>query len=90
MPGHFKAPKKNLLDESNALSFVPDRRSAQADYYKLENRERQLAAIENLDPNELAYVLNNPARGAGAGTAEDVSASFPPLPPEGLSLVDLE
>ena len=29
-------------------------------------------------------------RGAGAGTAEDASASFPPLPAEGLSLVDLE
>ncbi len=29
-------------------------------------------------------------RGAGAGGAEDASASFPPLPPEGLSLVDLE
>jgi len=28
--------------------------------------------------------------GAGAGTAEDASISFPPLPPEGLSLVDLE
>jgi two-component system NtrC family response regulator len=28
--------------------------------------------------------------GAGAGTAEDASASFPPLPAEGLSLVDLE
>jgi len=29
-------------------------------------------------------------RAAGAGTAEDTSASFPPLPSEGLSLVDLE
>jgi two-component system NtrC family response regulator len=30
------------------------------------------------------------SRRMGAGTAEDASASFPPLPPEGLSLVDLE
>jgi two-component system NtrC family response regulator len=28
--------------------------------------------------------------GGGAGTVEDASASFPPLPAEGLSLVDLE
>jgi DNA-binding NtrC family response regulator len=28
--------------------------------------------------------------GSGAATVEDVPASFPPLPPEGLSLVDLE
>jgi len=28
--------------------------------------------------------------GSGAGTAEDASAAFPPLPAEGLSLVDLE
>ena len=55
--GHFKAPTK-LLDESNAFSLVPDKRSAQADYYKLENRERQLKAIKNLTPEEIKYVLN--------------------------------
>lgn len=55
--GHFRAPAK-LLDESNALSVVPDRRSAQSDYYKLENRDRQLKAIQNLTPEEIKYVLN--------------------------------
>jgi len=53
----FKAPSGNLLDETNALSYLPDKRNAQADYYRLENRERQLAAINSLTPEEASYVL---------------------------------
>jgi hypothetical protein len=63
--GHFRAPAK-LLDETNALSVVPDKRSAQADYYKLENRERQLMAIENLTDEEVRYVLNDTSASANA------------------------
>ena len=54
-----------MLDESNPLSYLPDNRSAQADYYRLENRERQLAMVENLTQDEVRYVLNN----AGATVA---------------------
>ena len=54
-----------MLDESNPLSYLPDNRSAQADYYRLENRERQLAMVENLTQDEVRYVLND----AGASVA---------------------
>jgi two-component system NtrC family response regulator len=41
--------------------------------------------------DEVSLVDLPPApHGADAGTAEDASGSFPPLPEEGLSLVDLE
>ena len=53
----FKAPSGSLLDETNAMSYLPDKRNAQADYYRLENRERQLAAISSLTDEEAAYVL---------------------------------
>jgi hypothetical protein len=64
--GHFKAPSK-LLDESNVFSVVPDKRSAQADFYRLENRDKQLAAIQNLTDAEVKYVLND--NGASANEA---------------------
>jgi len=54
---NFKTPRKSLLDETNPLSIIPDKRNAQADYYRLENRERQLEAINNLTSTEQAYVL---------------------------------
>ena len=50
---------KATLDESNPLSYIPDGRSAQRDYYKLENREKQLKAVANLSPEEQAFVLGN-------------------------------
>jgi hypothetical protein len=50
---------KATLDESNPLSLIPDGRSAQRDYYKLENRDRQLAAVANLTREEQAFVLGN-------------------------------
>jgi len=51
--------KKSLrvIDESNPNSYLADGRNPQKDYYRLENRERQLAAIENLTEEEQAYVL---------------------------------
>ena len=67
---------KATLDESNPLSYIPDGRSAQRDYYKLENRDRQLAAVANLTAEEQRFVLGNvevegdkSARGDGATTA---------------------
>lgn len=65
----FRAPAGNLLDESNALSYLPDKRNAQADYYRLENRERQLMAISSLTPAEASYVLG---RDAGSSDADKV------------------
>ena len=59
MPNDRNRLGKATLDESNPLSYIPDGRSAQRDYYKLENRERQLAAVENLTPEEQAFVLGN-------------------------------
>jgi hypothetical protein len=65
--GEFKAPSGSLLDETNALSYLPDKRNAQADYYRLENRERQLAAISSLTPEEASYVLGEAATEANKG-----------------------
>lgn len=50
---------KATLDESNPLSYIPDGRSAQRDYYKLENRDRQFAAVANLSAEEKAFVLGS-------------------------------
>ena len=47
------------ISESNPLSYIPDGRSAQRDYYKLENRERQLEAVDGLSAAEKAFVLGN-------------------------------
>lgn len=51
--------KKNVLDETNAMSYIADGRNPQKDYYRLENRERQLAAVDNLSAEETRYVLGN-------------------------------
>lgn len=50
--------KPNMLDESNPLSFLPDGRSQQGDFYKLQNREKQLAALDALptDSPEFQYI----------------------------------
>lgn len=61
----FAAPKKSMLDESNPYSYLPDNRSAQADYYKLENREKQLEMISSLSPEEVAYVLGSSSGASG-------------------------
>ena len=59
--------KKNMLDESNPLSYLPDGRNVQADWYRLQNREKQIAAIDNLDEAEVAYIT-------GAVSGGDVTA----------------
>jgi hypothetical protein len=55
--GEFKAPAKSMLDESNTMSFLNHNRSAEADYYKLQNREKQLATVQHLSAAEQRYVL---------------------------------
>lgn len=69
----FKAPSGSMLDESNQMSYIPDGRNSQADYYRLENRDKQLAAVENLSPAEQAYVLGVavPSGGAAVKDAKD-------------------
>jgi hypothetical protein len=49
---------KAALHESNPLAYT-GRGSEQNDYYKLENRERKLAAIEYLDDDEAGFILGN-------------------------------
>lgn len=39
------------------MSYLPDGRSPQRDYYRIQNREKQLEAIDNLTEEEQAYVL---------------------------------
>ena len=55
------------------MSYLPDGRSAQRDFYKLQNREKQLEAIENLSEEELAYVLGGLSAGdeAEGGSSKD-------------------
>jgi hypothetical protein len=51
---------KATLNESNPLSLITDRgRSEQRDYYRLENRDKKLEAVENLDADEVKFVLGN-------------------------------
>ena len=49
-----------MLDESNTMSFLNHNRSAEHDYYKLQNREKQLATVANLSGAEQRYVLGCP------------------------------
>jgi hypothetical protein len=70
------------VDESNPYSLIPDGRSAQRDYYKLENRERQLKAVSTLTPEEKRYILGgvgdervSSARAASTGFGDDTDAA---------------
>ena len=60
------------LHESNPLAYT-GRGSEQRDYYKLENRERKLAAVEFLDADEAGFILGNAedesTRGANGAAA---------------------
>lgn len=52
-----KAPKEKTLNESNPESFILDHgRNVEKDYYRLQNRDSQLAAIESMSNDELAYI----------------------------------
>jgi hypothetical protein len=55
------------LHESNPLGYT-GRTSDQRDYYKLENRERKLKAVEYLDTDEAAFVLGNAEDAEAGGT----------------------
>ena len=66
----FENPKKSLLDESNPVSYLPDGRNLQADYYRLENREKQLALIASLTQNEKNYIM-----GAANATTENITSA---------------
>ena len=68
------------LHESNPLAYT-GRGSEQRDYYKLENRERKLAAVEYLDADEAGFILGNAedetTRGAnGAGAVAAIKKSL--------------
>lgn len=54
-----------MLDESNTMSFLNHNRSAEHDYYKLQNREKQLATVAHLSGAEQRYVLGLPAGDGG-------------------------
>lgn len=69
-----RSPSKNMLDESNPMSYIPDGRNVQADYYRLQNRDKQLEAIKNLTDDEVKYILNDPRATAANGKAEVAKA----------------
>jgi hypothetical protein len=56
------------LHESNPLAYT-GRGSEQRDYYKLENRERKLAAVEFLDADEAGFILGNAEDEATRGSS---------------------
>jgi len=58
-----------MLDESNTMSFLNHNRNPEADYYKLQNRDKQLAAVAALSPAEQRYVLGLPAAEGAAAAA---------------------
>ena len=68
--GVNRGPKSSLLDETNPLSYIPDGRNVQADYYRMANRDRQLAAIAGLSDSEVKYILGD--SNATAATGKDL------------------
>ena len=52
-----------MLSESNIMSYIPDGRSAQRDFYRLEARDKQLDAVNRLTAEEQAYVLGGVLEG---------------------------
>ena len=66
------------MHESNPLAYT-GRGSEQRDYYKLENRERKLAAVEFLDADEAGFILGNAedesTRGSSGKAAVDAIKS---------------
>ena len=71
---------KATLHESNPLAYVSGR-NEQRDFYKLENRERKLDAIQYLDADEAGFILGNAedesTRGAnGPGAVEAIKKSL--------------
>lgn len=72
-----KAPTARTLNESNVESFIPDQgRSVEKDYYRLENREKQLAAITSMSDAELAYITGTAAGGVGAGNRAAIAENI--------------
>ena len=64
------------LHESNPLAYT-GRNSDQRDYYKLENRDKKLAAVEFLDADEAGFILGNAEDvGAAATTGENRVAAI--------------
>lgn len=66
-----RVPKSSMLDETNMNSYIPDGRNAQADYYRLENREKQLKAIQNLDAAQIQYILGGNLEDGIAANAKE-------------------
>ena len=65
--------RKSMLDESNIMSYIPDGRSAQRDFYRLEARDKQLDAVNRLTPEEQEYVLGGVLDGdKGANAKESI------------------
>jgi hypothetical protein len=78
MPGPSPVKRSSLLDESNPLSYLPDGRSPQRDYYRLQNREAQFAAIDNLTTAEQAYIMGGVEEGdiVGSSTKDSIKKAI--------------
>lgn len=61
-----KNPTKATLNESSEMSYLTSGRNVEQDYYRLENRDRQLEMVKNLSDIERTYILGRP------GTSDDV------------------
>ena len=66
-----RAPTEKQLNESNIDSLLTDHgRSVEKDYYRLENRQKQLEALKTMSAEELAYIT-----GANVGDSEAARAA---------------
>ena len=67
MPKHHRTKsgdpivKQGMIAESNPLSYETHGRNVESDYYRLENRKRQLDAIASLTAAEYKYVTGEDA-----------------------------
>ena len=69
MPKHHRTKsgdpivKSGQLAESNPLSYETHGRNVQADYFRLENREKQLKALSSLTAAEYNYIMGGSVMG---------------------------
>jgi hypothetical protein len=52
-----KNPTKSTLQENNEMTYLAEGRNVQSDYYRLENRQRQLDLLKDVENNQLQYIL---------------------------------
>jgi len=90
MPKHHRTKsgdpivKSGQLAESNPLSYEPRGRNIQTDYFRLENREKQLKALSSLTAAEYNYIMG------GSVAGERATAVAPGSKPTDAQVTDLK